>query len=427
MRILHTSDWHLGVSTGPSSRLQEQQWFVDWLLDLLSKRLIDVLVIAGDIFDTMHPSAEAQALYFRFLAGVGATGVRDVVVVGGNHDSPSRLDAPRALLRAVNVHVTGGVPTGDERAERMIVPVRRRGEDDVAAVCVAVPYVHEYRLGIRTSDLDQEQTREAFREAFAELYTSLVDEAERRYPGLPVFGTGHLTMGADVTPRDYPQAIHQVGTIDSLPTELLDPRLQYVALGHIHRCYKIHGTRAWYSGTPVAYSLAEMEVDREVLVVELRDHAMAKVEPVPVPRWRALLQVVGSPESVLAQLAGLSWSTPLPPLVHVRVLTQMAEPGLVRRLHEAMPSRDGSRPVLVEVRQQAERVDVATPKLDLPALDQLGPEQVFGLMCDGAQLGGKDRLELEQAFRQVASASHDVLQQMLADIELPASAGGGAQ
>ena len=101
MRILHTSDWHLGVSTGPASRIEEQRWFLDWLLNQLSALQIDVLIIAGDVFDTMHPSAEASAMYYEFLAQIGATGVRDVVVIGGNHDSPSRLDAPKALLQAV--------------------------------------------------------------------------------------------------------------------------------------------------------------------------------------------------------------------------------------------------------------------------------------------------------------------------------------
>ncbi|MBW2256389.1 MAG: exonuclease subunit SbcD, partial [Deltaproteobacteria bacterium] len=377
MRILHTSDWHLGVSTGAASRAAEQQWFLEWLLDTLEVRQVDTLVVAGDVFDAMHPSAEAQALYYRFLARVEGAGVRDVVVVGGNHDSPSHLDAPRALLETVDVHVVGGVPATDDRLDRMIAPLRARGSDEVTAVCLAVPYVHEYRLGIRTSDLDVDQTRAAFKTAFADLYGALADRAVERCGDLPLVATGHLTMGFGATRADYPQEIHQVGTIEGLPVEILDPRIRYAALGHIHRCYPIDGSTAWYCGTPIPYALSEMAVARQVLVVDLDGQAEARVERVEVPRSRDLVQLVGTPEEVLAELGGLRWSTRLPPLVHVRVETSMAEPGLVRRLHEAIASHaDEARPVLVEVQQRASDVEIDAPAPFAQSLDALEPEDV---------------------------------------------------
>jgi len=425
VRILHTSDWHLGVSTGHVSRSEEQQWFLDWLLDTLEAREVDALVVAGDVFDAMHPSAEAQALYYRFLARVERAGVRDVVVVGGNHDSPSHLDAPRALLETVDIHVVGGVPATDDRLDRMIAPLHARGSGEVAAVCLAVPYVHEYRLGIRTSDLDLDQTRDAFKTAFADLYGALADRAVERYGNLPLVATGHLTMGSGSTRADYPQEIHQVGTIEGLPVEILDPRIRYAALGHIHRCYPINGSTSWYCGTPIPYTLTEMAAARQVLVVDLDDEA--RVERVEVPRSRDLVQLVGTPEEVLAELGGLHWSTRLPPLVHVRVETSMAEPGLVRRLHEAIASHaDEARPVLVEVQQRASDVEIDAPAPFAQSLDALEPEDVFGLMCDARKLQGDDRRQLEAAFATVASASRETLDEMLRAIELPPTAQGDA-
>ncbi len=204
MRILHTADWHLGATTGPAPRLEEQGLFLEWLFDILSVRRVDALLIAGDVFDSMHPSAEAQKLYYRFLAGVRLSGVRDVVVVGGNHDSPSQLDAPKDLLEAVDVHVIGGVPAAGDRLDGMIVPLHERGSDEVAALCLAVPYVHEYRLGIRTSDLDREETRSAFKAAFSDLYRTLADRGLERFGDLPLVAMGHLTLGNEVHREDFP-------------------------------------------------------------------------------------------------------------------------------------------------------------------------------------------------------------------------------
>ncbi|NCG18712.1 MAG: exonuclease subunit SbcD [Rhodobacterales bacterium] len=424
MRILHTSDWHLGVSTGPASRIEEQRWFLDWLLNQLSDRQIDVLIIAGDVFDTMHPSAEASAMYYEFLAQIGATGVRDVVVIGGNHDSPSRLDAPKALLQEVNVHVVGGLPTTDDRLDRMLVPLRRRGSEKVNAVCLSVPYVHEYRLGIRTTDLDLSATRAAFRDAFARVYKELVERALERFGDVPLIATGHLTLGGESTRDDYPQEIHQVGTLEGLPVDILDPRIRYTALGHIHRCFPAdYKANAWYSGSPLAYSLTEMDVLRRVLVVDLADEV--SVAQVEVPRGRDLLRMTGTADAVIAELQALTWTTRLPPLVHVRIVTQMAEPGLVRRLYEALSEHPPlTRPILVEVHQRSERVESDATPVAHRALDTLKVEDVFGLMCDAQQLKGDDRHLLEAAFATVASANTAVLDEMLAQIVMPQSLSG---
>jgi exonuclease SbcD len=430
LRILHTSDWHLGISTGPASRVEEQRQFLSWLHETLATREVDALIVAGDIFDTMHPSAEVQELYYEFLASLGDSGVRDVVVIGGNHDSASRLDAPSALLRAVGVHVVGGVPSGDGRAARMVAPLRARGAEAPGAVCLAVPYVHEYRLGIRTTDLDHDQIRAEFQRVFSELYTELADAAEAAYPGLPIVATGHLTLGFGATRDDYPQEIHRVGQIEGLPTDIIDPRIRYMALGHIHRSYQIGRSQAWYSGSPVPYSLTEMGARRRVLLVELDSEGEPRVEAIEVPRQRDLIKLEGSPDEVVASLASLSWSTPRPPLVHVLIETQMAEPGLQRRLSEATVRTDDAggqtpRPVLVEVKQRATATERDAEAAPLPSLDGLEPDDVFGLMCDAKHLEGEPRAQIVEAFRRVASANYQTIQEMVEDIPLPPLANGG--
>ncbi len=412
MRVLHTSDWHLGVSAGPFSRLEEQAEFLRWLLEEIEVREIDTLVVAGDIFDTMQPSAEAQAVYYRFLAALGQTGLPQTVIVGGNHDSAARLDAPAELLRAHSIHVVGGYGSGEEH----IVPLKRRGSDEVAAVCLAVPYVHEYRLGVRTTMVEAGEARRRFRDAFSGLYRELTDKAIARHGELPLIATGHLTMGEDVDPADYPREIHQVGTLDSLSPELLDPRLCYVALGHIHRSYAARRQPpVWYSGSPLAYSLTDAKSERSVLLVNVPDDGETKVETLAVPVERAMVLLEGERDEVIAALKTLAWENPKPPLLHLRILVDQVEPGINTELHEALSAfEEAQRPVLVEVRQvrREQGVAVGTTSTDWTqgrTLAQLAPRDVFSLLCEGKGYDEQVRGELNQAFNEIADADEDAM------------------
>ena len=109
MKILHTSDWHIGRNLYGRKRYEEFEAFLAWMVETIEREKIDVLLVAGDIFDTTTPSNRAQGLYYRFLNRVAASACRHVVVTAGNHDSPSFLDAPKELLEALNVHVIGSV------------------------------------------------------------------------------------------------------------------------------------------------------------------------------------------------------------------------------------------------------------------------------------------------------------------------------
>jgi exonuclease SbcD len=410
-RILHSSDWHLGVSTGTVSRLQEQRLFFEWLRDTLTSEQIDTLVVAGDIFDTMQPSAEAQSVYYRFLAQVGDTGIRQVVIVGGNHDSPTRLDASGPILGALSVHVVGGYTVPG----RMVIPLYSRGSDEVTAVCLAVPYMHEYRLGVRTTLVDPSDAKKQFKDAFGGLYRDLVDKAESEYPGVPVIATGHLTLGSKVDKDDYPQEIHQVGTIDAMSTDIIDPRIVYTALGHIHRSFPVQKDRGiWYSGTPVPYSLKESESQRVVLSVTLG--AELDVKALPVPLRRTLVEVRGTRDVVVERLRSLQWEEDLPPLVHVFVETDHVEVSLTHSLHEALLEHpESARPALVEVKQgrSTEAIEAELSETQSFNLAELTTTEVFQLLCQSEGKSEEAAERLTQSFELVRLADHAALQALI--------------
>ena len=374
-----------------------------------------MLVVAGDVFDSMQPSAHALARYYRFLGCVGASGVKQVVVVGGNHDSASRLDAPADVLAALDVHVVGGIGGAPTSWERCLVPLRDRA-DKLAAVALAVPYVHEFRLGVRTTDLDHTAVRAAFAQRFGALYTALADMAQQRWPGLPLVATGHLTIGP-ADREDYPHEIHQVGQIEGLPPTVLDPRLQYVALGHIHRPYPVVDHRVWYSGSPVAVSLPEAAVSRRVLQVDLAAEPVgrAQVTPVEVPCFRALYELQAPPAQLVAQVAALRWQQPLPPLLYCRAVCDQHQPLLTSQLQDALQSfPDGARPVLVELREvratPLEVLEESRPR----ALAELTPADVFDTLCRAEGIG--DTAALTAAFASIASATRDDFEAMVEDV-----------
>lgn len=420
MKILHTSDWHLGVNHGPVSRAPDHERFLAWLLDRLRTSPVDVLVVAGDIFDTLQPSAEALAAYYTFLARLPGCGVRKVVIVGGNHDSASRLDAPRDVLDALDVHVVGGILGTHVSWERCLVPVT--GEDGtVRGVLLAVPYVHEFRLGVRTTDTDVAGARAQFLERFGGLYTWLADEAERRWPNAPLIATGHLTVGS-ADRDDYPEEIHQVGTLDALPASLFDPRIRYVALGHLHRAHPAGGDpRIWYSGTPITLSLHEARTPRFVLEVTIPEKSTEdiNVNAISVPPTRSLLELRDAPDAIIARLRDLRWpAEQLPPLLFLRVITDTAPPDLSGRLLDAIASHpEAARPTIVEVRQ--ERASEAIADADRMALttslDEMQPLQVFETLCRSKH--GTTSPELSLAFSQLTQFSDDDFEDLLRQVE----------
>ncbi|TNF23878.1 MAG: exonuclease subunit SbcD [Deltaproteobacteria bacterium] len=413
MRLLHTSDWHLGATLDGVSREPDHARFLDWLLETLEHEEVDVLVVAGDVFDIAQPSAEAQRQYYRFLARAAASRMAGVVVVGGNHDSASRLDAPAEVLGSLDVHVVGGLEADPERWDRCLLPIRD-GDGRVMAVVAAVPFVHEYRLGVRATRGDEKATRHELRLAFTRLYRRLADRASGRWPGVPLIATGHLTaVGA--TPDDYITHIHQVDRAGTLPASIFDRRFSYVALGHIHRAFAVGDRPVWYSGSPVPLRLKEAETPRHVLLVDIAADGEARVERREVPRFRDLVLLEGDRGQVEEGLAALSSDAPLPPIVYARVTVDGYDPGVQAALQEVLAQRDDgddARPHLAGVRQQAAApVAAPSPVADdeglRPSLRDLTPEDVFRRLC--ADRGEPLEDDLLAAFRDLVGGPSEAL------------------
>lgn len=297
-KIVHTADWHLGARLGSRPRLPEQLRFLDWLCAALAAESLraDLLVVAGDVFDTGAPSNEALAAYYGFLRRVDAENLaRRVLVLGGNHDSPALLSAPKPVLESVRAVV---VPEGADAPEDIASSEAFAFDcaDGGTLAVAAVPFLRLAQLAnaARLAGVPDDSPPAARLAAGFRAHCETAARAARAKapPGVPLLLTGHASFSGAV-PSDAvsERARRPVGGLDELPPALLPPA-DYVALGHYHRAQAIPGLpHARYAGAPIPMSFSEAGQDKGVLLVELdAPPAAPRVRLLPYrdtqPLWR---------------------------------------------------------------------------------------------------------------------------------------------
>ena len=190
MKILHTSDWHIGRLLYGRNRYDEFSTFLDWLAELINKEGIHALLVAGDIFDTRTPSNRAQELYYSFLCKVSVSCCRHIVIIAGNHDSPSFLSAPKELLRALNVHVVGA---GSGKPEDEVILLKGISDVPEAIVC-AVPYLRDRDVRIAKAGESIEDKNSKLIKGVQRHYADVCRIAlkkQEKFDHIPIIGKGH--------------------------------------------------------------------------------------------------------------------------------------------------------------------------------------------------------------------------------------------
>lgn len=309
LRILHTADWHLGKRLIEQTRYEEFGAFLDWLIDCIDTQAVDVLVVAGDIFDTMTPSNKAQELYYNFLARLNHTNCQHAIIVAGNHDSPSFLDAPKALFRHFNIYVVGTV-TSEITDEILVLNDKN---NNPALIVAAAPYLRE--RDIRTGDsltLSDKETATA--QGISKHYQTLATHAKDKQNQLlsqnskptPLLATGHLfATGASIAADNDGMRNLYVGSLGQIGADIF-AGFDYVALGHIHREQMVgKQSHIRYSGSPMAFCFDEQNQDKKVLIVDFAGDTTPTVTPIILPKFRELYQFVGDFETIKNQIIHL--------------------------------------------------------------------------------------------------------------------------
>ena len=273
LTILHTSDWHLGRRLYGRMRYEEFEDFLSWLQDTISAQQVDVLIVAGDIFDTMTPSNRAQALYYEFLGKFSKLCCQHVVIVAGNHDSPTFLDAPSNVLKFLNVHVVG-TACDDLNDEVMVLD---NADGTPHCIIAAVPYLRD--RDVRSSNAGESaQSKDAnvisgicahYDEVakIAKAKQAEIAKAHKRH--IPIIATGHLFAAGGTTTADDGVRELYVGSLGKVSADMFSESFDYVALGHLHVPQRVGGRETIrYSGSPIAMGFGEARQQKQVLLIE---------------------------------------------------------------------------------------------------------------------------------------------------------------
>ena len=311
MKILHTSDWHLGQSFFTKSRKNEHAAFLKWLLQQVEVHQIDAIIVAGDVFDTGTPPSYARELYHAFigeLQGMQCT----LVVLGGNHDSVSVLNESKALLKYLNSHVIAS--TYGELSEQVITLNDRKGQP--SAVMCAVPFIRPRDVLVSEAGQSGTDKRQALGDAIKQHYGALYNEAlslrasieekqgeegSKNSAAIPIIATGHLTA-LGVSQSESVRDIY-IGTLEGFDAKGFPPA-DYIALGHIHRPQKVAKTEhIRYSGSPIPLSFDELNTQKQVVLVTFESESTTPtISTLPVPRFQAMEVIKGDLKAIEAAI-----------------------------------------------------------------------------------------------------------------------------
>lgn len=343
IKAIHTADWHLGQTFFGYDRESEHRIFLDSLRRTVSEHNADLLIVAGDVFDTPNPSSSAQKLFFEFLLSVTRDNPNlEVVITAGNHDSGMRLEAPSSLLECFKVHVVGTVRHLDDGTtdyERHIIPIERDGKP--VCLVLAVPY-------LRSGDYPEAAT---YGEGVGAFYASVLATAKEKFGDkIPIIATGHLqTAGAALNDGDRSERII-VGGLEAVPSSVFDKSLSYVALGHLHKAQRASAARenVRYSGSPLPMSFAERDSVKSICLVEIPESkdnfTETKTTAIETPDPVRLVRVEGDTrhlDELLERLASFEEgkADELSPFVEVTVGIFAPEPMLRAIIERALEGR----------------------------------------------------------------------------------------
>ncbi|UCZ55768.1 exonuclease SbcCD subunit D C-terminal domain-containing protein [Desulfurispirillum indicum] len=306
LKLLHTSDWHIGRTLYGRKRYEEFEAFLTWLAETIQQNEIDALLVAGDVFDTSAPSNRAQELYYRFLCRVAASSCRHIVVVAGNHDSPSFLNAPKELLKALDVHVVGSSTASSEDE----VLVLRNDQDTPELIVCAVPYLRDRDIRVAEAGESVEDKERKLIEGIRTHYAAIAALAEQKREELgadiPIVGTGHLfTAGGQTVDGDGVRELY-VGSLAHVTAGIFPACFNYLALGHLHVPQKVNGSETIrYSGSPLPMGFGEAKQQKSVCQVEFHSTA-ASVQLIDVPIFQKLERVKGDWDGISNRILELS-------------------------------------------------------------------------------------------------------------------------
>lgn len=401
MKILHTSDWHLGKSLYGRKRYDEFKSFLDWLLDVIELEKTDAVLISGDIFDTSTPSNKAQELYYNFISK--ASGLcKGIVITAGNHDSPTFLNAPKSLLKALKIHVTGSIT---ENLEDEIV-VLEDNKIPFAIIC-AVPY-------LRDRDIRTVETGETADDKNLKLISGIKEHYEKicflakqkqeqlktkGFDNIPIICMGHLFAAGGTTIEGDGVRELYVGSLARTGTDIFPDFVDYTALGHLHIPQKVSGKEnVRYCGSPIPMGFGEALQDKKIIIAEFKDKT-PKINEILIPCFQELVKIKGSIDEISEKIEELK-AKKSSAWLEIEYTGSEVSGNLRQSIEEKIENTD------MEIRRIKNKKIIESLKSSAKheqTLDDLDVNQVFEKCLEAFEVNPEDKNDLISAYNHIVS------------------------
>jgi exonuclease SbcD len=330
LKILHTSDFHIGKQLLKVDFLEDMELFFDWLITVIKEEKIDVLLMSGDLFDQANPSQQAMRQYYMFLKRMIPLNCK-VIITGGNHDSAQVLNAPKELLEILDVTIVGGAP---ESIDELFFTVEKNNQKVVIA---AVPY-------LRDRDIRQALAGETYDDKIAQIRAGLATYFQQvshhhklHFLGTPLVVMAHLfAQGAETTESEREI---QIGNQAGIDVNIFGANTSYVALGHIHKPQAVGRENVQYSGSPIPLSFSEKEDTKRVIVLTVENDQF-NVQSINIPAFRKLITLKGTLNEALNKLSKHLSTTVLPDLIELQIIEEQESIAKIKELDELLSTAE---------------------------------------------------------------------------------------
>ena len=394
MKILHTSDWHIGKQLHKYDLGEDLDYFFKWLVNYIKTENIDVLLVSGDIFDQANPSQAAYKQYYDLLKQLINLDCK-IILTGGNHDSAAVLNAPKELLKAFDISVIGGAT---EAVSEMFVEVEKNGEKIVVA---AVPFLKDRDIRKSVAGETYATKIDQIKMGLQTYFSNINVHYKENHPDQVFILMAHLyVQGSQLS--DSERDI-QIGNQAGIEPLIFDGIPDYVALGHIHKPQTISRTNnIHYCGSPIPLSFSEKEDCKQINVISIQNNKIENVEIVPIPKQRNLITFEGSLQEVQEMLNVYSEQTTLISLAEIIVneesesleTRQFFEEFINSQLNENIEIVKSRLNFKSKIRGATDAFAVGTDVADVT------PMQMFEKKLE-LQSGMENTEELKNAFREI--------------------------
>lgn len=395
IKILHTSDLHIGKRLYQAELYEEQSLFFRWMTNFIRENKVNVLLISGDLFDVANPSSESRRVYYQLLRDLMMLKCK-VLITAGNHDSPSVLQAPAELLKHLDIHVTGALP---DDIKQMLVPLKNEnGQTEAVVACV--PFLRDADLRRYNENESYQERTEAVRQGIASVYQQTSESCQENYPSIPAIAMGHLYVQGGTlseSERDI-----QIGNQAGIREDSLPSFFQYYALGHLHKPQQPHPSMV-YSGSPVQLSFSEYANQNHVMLLTVENQQI-RTKSIAVPLNRRLTKMEGTVAQLRAKLnAYTPGKSKLNDFIELVATEEDHDPSKLLELETLIEGFKQDNARILKYRIHFVNAPLGTASLyeETKNIAEMKPEDVFRKRLDKEGLEDHTQSLLMDAFREI--------------------------